>query len=99
MSKSDLSENTTDLLVKLGKAVSSAFPFVGGALAEGFGMIPGQRIDRLVKAVESIQEELNKKMDEEDIINLFKEIEFSNFTIDCINSLTNEIYDEKIVYY
>lgn len=101
MDKKELKTNSTDIITSWVSAVVGMIPVVGGVVSELVqNLIPNQRQDRIVKFIESLSNELDKiKFDIAELRQKFENVKYGTFTYDCLKSVVNNVYDEKIEYY
>lgn len=94
----DLNENKTDWTVFTLKTGASLVPFVGGALAEIIGqLIPGQRIDRIQKYIELLDESI-KRLPEDIVKELLKNELFISLVEDSFYLASRALTDERRRY-
>lgn len=100
--KNELKPNKTDFAVNIVGGIVGLAPYAGGLLQELIhDIVPNQRIDRIAKFVESLDNELHSiNADLEKI----KETLLNNqcygaYFTKCLKIVSDEIYEEKINYY
>lgn len=101
MDKKELNPNAVDVITTGVSAAVGMIPVVGGVLSPLVQMvIPNQRQDRIVKFITEISEKLEEmEYSIEQIEKKFTNYKYGAFTYKCINSVVNDMYDEKIQYY
>ena len=101
MEEKNMKVNMTDIITTGVASAIGCIPVCGSGIAELIHLvIPNQRQDRIVKYIEDLNERLKKlNCTVESLKNKFTNYKYGVFTYDCIRSVVNEAYDEKIEYY
>ena len=102
MNVGDLQSNKTDNIASILSASLGAVPVAGSFLSELVTqVIPEQRMDRVVKFIMMIAEELDKqKIDIELLRNRCSDqYKYGAYVSKCFRYVSSEIYEEKIEYY
>jgi|SRR3990172_8086837 len=96
--KNDLESNKTDFLASVAKSTVGMVPFAGTLLSEIIGrIIPNQRIDRLTKYVQELDEKISK-IPIEKINNLMDNEEFIDLVEEGFVQASRAITDERRRY-
>jgi len=94
----DLNNNETDWKVFTLKTGANLVPFVGGSLAEIIGqLIPGQRIDRIQKYIEILDQSI-KRLPEDVVKELLKNELFISLVEDSIYQASRALTDDRRKY-
>ena len=101
MNKTDLQTNKTDVITSVASAAISFVPVIGGALSEIIHItIPKQREDRIVKFLKEVDDRLNElNITVNKLNSIFENNQYGVFTYDCLKSVANERYEDKLKYY
>lgn len=101
MNKTDLQQNKTDVITSVVATAISFVPVIGGALSEIIHItIPKQREDRIVKFLKEVDDRLNElNITVNKLNSIFENNQYGVFTYDCLKSVANERYEDKLKYY
>lgn len=101
MSEKDLESNKIDIMVSAMSVAVSFVPAIGGALSEIIhSTIPKQREDRIVNFLKEVDARLNElSITVSKLNNIFENSQYGVFTYDCLKTVANEKYEEKLKYY
>lgn len=101
MNKKDLETNKRDIIVSTASAATSLIPIIGGTLSEIIHCtIPKQREDRIVTFLKEVDARLNElNITVNQLNNIFENNQYGVFTFDCLKTVANEKYEDKLKYY
>lgn len=97
-SDKDLGTNKVDITVTVTKGLAGAIPFAGSLIAEVIGVIiPNQRLDRVVKFIQILEEKISK-LDQEQVKSRLSDPGFVDLFEDGLNQAMRALTDERKEY-
>lgn len=94
----NLDSNKIDVVVSVSKGTASLIPFLGGAIGEVIGnIIPNQRIDRITRFLESLDEKISE-VEREQFKSKLKSPEFVDILEDAFQQAVRALTEERTEY-
>lgn len=101
MDEKSLNNNITDYIVSSLSGVAGLIPLAGNALSEIIHTtVPKQRQDRIVNFILNLSEKISElSIEVEELKRKFDNPIYGSFLYKTLRIVTNEVYDEKILFY